>query len=682
MFYPEFNYIILGEKSKTPLIDWKPFQEKKFPMEMFKDSHKGNWAIVCGKTSGVMVVDIDSDTALQQLNDAGFDLLSYNTPIVKTGKGYHIYFKYDPEFNITNKVGILKNVDIRTQGGYVLSPPSIHPDTGNPYVWLKNPKDFKAIDMPDDLRQLLTQEHSAATSDEPETNRLNLTEYLGKSEGERDSSLAKAAGYIYGHPYNMSYEAGLDLLMVINSSYNPPLPLDGPEGVTKIAQSIYNKDKKSREHPTFITPKGKVLLENIISYLSKTMNYIVTANTAGGNGDNTEIYIYDELQGVYTGDIISKLGVWLNDNVGTKAAMEQRYIDKIITGLKNAKPLTKREPFSDLQFKEKTRLNLQNGVLDLETMELLPNSPEYVFLGKFPVKYDPAAQCPVWEKFLDTTLPKKHILTLQEFIGYCLIPDTRFQKALLLYGSGANGKSIVVNTINNLFGEYYSSKEPLNRLQGNQFAAHNLIGKLVNTSSETVSYSGPELDLFKAIVSGDEITVEQKYAAAKSIRPTARLIFASNHMLKSGDDSDGNYRRWIIIPFTNVFKGDSADVFLQDKINKELSGILNWAIVGLKRLYKNGKFNYLDEETIQKLKLANDSVLRFISDNFTVTGDSSDRYTKRQLYTLYKEWSDVEGHKPVSGMTFEDRLDKIEGVCLRNHSGIKIYVGLKTNIEK
>lgn len=670
-FYDQFNYIILKEESKAPAINWRPFQNKRFPYEAFVQSHQGNWAIVCGVTSGVMVLDIDSKDALKQLKGLGFDLLNYKTPIVRTGKGYHIYFKYDAGFKINNKVGILKNVDFRTQGGYVLAPPSIHPERKTPYQWLKSPDEYPVMDMPTELKAMLSGDKSDDTPKESD-NKLNLSQFLGKSKGERDVSLTKAAGYCYGHPYNMTYEEGLDLLHIINSSFTPPLP---DKDVVKVAQSIFNKDKQRKEKPQFLSDKGKPIVSNIVDYLLSKYHFIVARGDGNSAGTET-LLVYND--GRYTLNVDSFLGNWLFHNAGADNNtdyLHKRVKRNIITAHAHSDTVL----LSDILTREKNRLNLVNGVLDLNNMELLEHSPKYIFLSRMPVKYDPEAQCPVWEKFLRTTLPTKYIKTLQEFIGYCLIPDTRFQKALLLYGKGANGKSIVVNTILSLFGEDYSSSIPLDRISRNQFATSQLIGKLVNASSETVSYSGAELDMFKAIVAGDAITVEQKYEPSKMVKLASRLIFASNHMIRSGDDTDGNYRRWIIIPFEKQFKGENADLFLQDKINKELTGVLNWAIVGLKRLYKNGRFTDDSKEMVERMKRYNDSVIRFVYENFDITGESKHRYTARQLYEMYKHWADMENVKAVAGQTFYSRLkdSNIKGLKRITPGNVKTYCGLK-----
>lgn len=631
--YPRFNYIILKQNSKAPAINWQEFQTKRFPYEAFEQSHQGNWAIVCGVTSGVMVLDVDSKDALDKLKEMGFDLLNYDTPIVKTGNGYHIYFKYDTDFRITNRVGVLKNVDFKTQGGYVLAPPSIHPERKTAYQWLKSPWDYTVMDMPSDLKKLLAGDKSEAKS----SNKLNITQFLNKSKGERDTSLAKCAGYLYGHPYQMDYEAGLALLHIVNKSFNPPLP---EKDVVKVAQSIYKRDQKNNKLK-FATDKGNPIMENIVAYLSRNLKYIVSKNTAQGKNSNATMLIYDDKLGYYTADAMGYLGNWLYKNVGAKAGSKQHYTNDLFTGLVNSVPTHKRFDLEKIQSYEQDKINCANGVVDLNTLELQPHSADYIFLGKLPVKYDPEADCPVWKRFLETTLEDKHIPTLQEFIGYCLIPDTRFQKALMLYGTGANGKSVVINTINALFGENYTSHVSLSKLQSNRFASYELVGKLVNTSSETANYTGKELDMFKAIVSGDDVFVESKGVAGSSTKLFSRLIFASNTLLRSGDKTDGNYRRWIIIPFNKQFKGEDADLFLQDKINKELSGVLNWAIEGLKRLYKQGKFSYVDMDMVEAMLAENDTVVAHAIGCLKVTGNDKDRETLQNVYNNYI-WYNVE----------------------------------------
>ena len=92
---------------------------------------------------------------------------------------------------------------------------------------------------------------------------------------------------------------------------------------------------------------------------------------------------------------------------------------------------------------------MQNGIFDLDKRELEPHNPDEIFLRQIPVAYDPEAKCPEVSNFLSSVVGSEEDLkVLIEWVGYCMIPDTRQQKALMLQGTGSNGKSVFLNFVN------------------------------------------------------------------------------------------------------------------------------------------------------------------------------------------------------------------------------------------
>ena len=647
----QFNYIPLKPKSKAPIVQtWQMYQKEKVSPKLLEAWKKAfpncNWGIVTGKISGIVVIDVDDEEALDNL---GFSLDKLNTPIVKTGKGYHIYFKHPgDDITVPNKVGILPHVDVRGDGGYVVAPPSIH-SNGHKYTWLK-PKDTPLEELPQWLLdKILSKPAQTKTNEE----NWVVKALEGVAEGERNNTAAKLCGYFFGK--KVPKETVIALMRDWNTKNKPPL--DDQELMT-IIDSIYKKESHN-----FLTPKGKPIIGNIVSYFLNNHHFIVA---------DDRLLMFDKT--CYIFDVDKFIGNWLYRNIGAENNTDY-FRNKVIRNLIDACPLENRVSMLDLLTWEKDKINLRNGVLDVNNMELRPHSPKYYFLHQFPVEYAPEADCPTWKKFLETTLDQKYIPTLQEFMGYCLIPNTKFQKAMLLYGTGANGKSIVINTLLHLLGEKYTSTASLDRIQNNRFAAAQLVGKLLNASSETVSYSGNELDIFKAIVGGDAITVEEKGKPPMTVRLATRLLFASNTMLRSGDQTTGNYRRWLIIPFEKQFLGDDADPFLQDKIDQELSGILNWCLEGLQRLLKQGKFSYDGQEMIDRMMYENDSVVAHVQDCCIL--DENATVAAKVLYENYKQYCEEAGLRKVSMKAYFSRLvERYPHIEKVKTSKANTYVGI------
>lgn len=242
-------------------------------------------------------------------------------------------------------------------------------------------------------------------------------------------------------------------------------------------------------------------------------------------------------------------------------------------------------------------LAVRNGLLSLalvtndEEDPILKHSPDWFSLTCLPYGYDANAKCPQWIRFLKEVLPhRSERWLLQEFVGYCLSPDTRYHKFLILVGEGANGKSVVTSVVTELLGRDNVSNVGLDQF-GARFAMAPTIGKLANIVSEIGPLRGVAEHVLKAIVSGDPFRVEFKNQTPFEAKPTVRLIFATNELPHFVDRSEGIWRRLLILPFGVTIPEDRQDRRLADHITrKELSGILNWALGGLKRLRGNDKF--------------------------------------------------------------------------------------------
>lgn len=229
------------------------------------------------------------------------------------------------------------------------------------------------------------------------------------------------------------------------------------------------------------------------------------------------------------------------------------------------------------------RVNLRNGILTLSTRKLAPHSPYFLSPVQLPISYDPAATCPAWERFVATTFPEDTQLLAWEIFAHLMTPDTSIQKAILLLGEGGNGKSTYLAGVTAFLGKANISAIPLQKLEADRFVVSRLVGKLANICADLPSAALTGTSMFKAITGGDAILAEDKFKASFDLRPFARLLFSANKPPQSPDASQAFYDRWIAIPFTGRFRGeseeidrDTLDAALADP--RELSGVLNKAL--------------------------------------------------------------------------------------------------------
>jgi putative DNA primase/helicase len=308
-------------------------------------------------------------------------------------------------------------------------------------------------------------------------------------------------------------------------------------------------------------------------------------------------------------------------------------------------------------FNMKPILNLINGAI-----EIIDEEPYYIFREhretdyctyclNYP--YDKDAVCRDWLDFISsvTDYDEKRISFLQEFAGYVLYPDNRLHKCAALVGEGANGKSIYFNALSNIFGKENVSRITVSNLS-QDFQAINLLGSMLNISSETkTEFNGAE-ETFKQVVSGDDISACYKGKDYINFKPRAKMIISLNNMPKSNDKSNGLTRRFAFIKFPLSFvetptlpNERKMDNTLEEKFaeNSHLSGILNWILDGYIMVRR---CNYITEtrEHIDQLnvfKEDSDPTIIFVREL-----DVTDRINYEQLYDEYKYWCADNGYKP------------------------------------
>ena len=274
--------------------------------------------------------------------------------------------------------------------------------------------------------------------------------------------------------------------------------------------------------------------------------------------------------------------------------------------------------------------------------------------------YDPSAKCPKWNKFLrDIMSDEDDIKTLMEFIGYCFIPSHEFESFLFLYGkSGANGKSVILDTIRNFFGEDNVSSLQLQQFEGHQLCA--LTNKLLNIGSE-IDKNGTDkgqLANLKAIVSTkDAITINPKNEEPYSLLPNEKpkLAFAGNEKPKSGIDN-GVFRRMLLIVFDKEVKDNQKIRGLSDRFNDELGGIFNLALEGLKRLIIQNKFTRSKrmQTELEEYKDSVNPLRTFVKD--AIIADTDYFVPSVPLYKVYLAYMNDKGGKPLTQKNFAQAL--------------------------
>lgn len=342
-----------------------------------------------------------------------------------------------------------------------------------------------------------------------------------------------------------------------------------------------------------------------------------------------------------------------------------------------------------LDGKERHRKNyvaMTNGILDLDRLltdesaelsdVLLPHSPQWFSTVRLPYSFDPNATCPRWEKFLERNLEMdpERIKILQEWAGYLLLPETGQQRFLALEGEGANGKSVYCAAITAMLGLENCSHVSVEQL-GDKFVRTQTLGRLVNICPDVGEIDKANEGDLKSFVSGDVMFFDRKHLAGLNCTPTARLMMSFNNRPRFSDRSMGIWRRMLLIPF-NVQIQESERVQNMDKhrwweASGELPGILLWAIAGLHRLRRQGRFtsSSLSSEAIEDYRSESNPARAFLIENLEVSPGSKVRTT--DVYRFYKAWAEANGYRALGERAFGKEIVRVFSSATRKFSGTR-----------
>ncbi len=223
---------------------------------------------------------------------------------------------------------------------------------------------------------------------------------------------------------------------------------------------------------------------------------------------------------------------------------------------------------------------------------------------KLNIDYNPDQDCPVIKEFLQqVTANEDNSRCLQEYIGYTLLSGYPFHVFLVLYGTGSNGKSVFIHLLRTFLGEDNVSVVSLQQLQTDRFTPARLYGKKANVFADIPPLKMKSTDIIKSLTGyTDKITGEEKFEDTFEFVNGAKLIFSANQLPKVEDATEAFWNMVILIDFPHKFEGESEDKDLIKKLTtpEELSGLLNFALEGLKQLLKNGRFTYNHETTYER----------------------------------------------------------------------------------
>jgi putative DNA primase/helicase len=322
--------------------------------------------------------------------------------------------------------------------------------------------------------------------------------------------------------------------------------------------------------------------------------------------------------------------------------------------------------------KNKVLINLFNGTFEISSSgtRLRAFESSDFITYQLPFKYNEDAKAPLFEAYLNKVLPDKECqAVLAEYLGYLFIKhgsSLKLEAALVLYGGGANGKSVFFEIINALLGAENVSSYSLQELTDDPGYYRAMIAnKLVNYASEINGKLGASK--FKQMVSGEKMTARLPYGQPMELTDYAKFIFNCNELPKDVEPTNAYFRRWLIIPFNVTIPKAEQDSELHTKIiNAELSGVFNWVLEGLKRLLEQRRFSICAaaQKAVEQYENESNSVQMFLIENDYKASQGSQKLIK-ELYIDYRSFCTEDGLMPFKKINFIKQLRALNFVVDR-----------------
>ena len=308
-------------------------------------------------------------------------------------------------------------------------------------------------------------------------------------------------------------------------------------------------------------------------------------------------------------------------------------------------------------------LGVTNGVVDLRTGELLPTTPDLLVSKRCNVSYDPLVGCSRFKAALATWQPDPEMRAfLQRYFGLCL-SGLLEQKLGFVYGLGANGKSVLIDLLVWLLGDYSlvidSSMLMKQRFKDGKSPRPDLValkGVRFAVGSELSDGQAFDEGEVKKLTGSDRITGRAPYAVeAVTFMPTHKLCLAGNHRPIITDTTHSMWRIPMLIGFDQVIHPDQQDKMLPSRLKQEGSGILNWLLSGLRDYSRDGlQIPKSVEAAVASYQTESDTLGIFIEDSYTL--DSNSKIDKASCYRLYQDWAFSNGHCRLSSSALTKRL--------------------------
>lgn len=642
-----------------------------------------NVAIATG--GGLVVLDVDIDHQAGKYGDETLaDLEQQYGPLPETwtcltgGGGIHYYFQCDDPA-LTVAAGFAPGLDYRGAGGYVIAPPSVHPETGRAYEWeaSSTPTSVPLAPLPDWLHRLMLQgkmdKHKQGKS----------KDVPGRvKEGRRNEELFRMASSLRARGLTVA-EITAAMVEANQSRCDPPLDKREIEAICK-STGRYERgpvsDADSVKPPDFSDAGNAAVFSRVYK------NDIIFVDALGWlwwNGQRWErddhkatawalelsekmlqeareenraaLLQIAEATAKYTetgaAEDAEALEQAKNDALRTKAYLTHAKNSRNAVRIKNMLELSKPALVikADKLDANPFDLNTSAGIVDLTTGRLRPHE-RAAYCSQIAQTGPDSRGSDMWDSFLDTITCGDGSIRgfLQLVAGMSLIGAVYHEGIILAYGGGRNGKSTYFNALGTVLGDYTGSIDikVITTDRANKGAAlATLRGKRLVVTGELEEHQRLSPATLKQLASTDRLVVEEKFRQPEVVKQTHTLVLFTNHLPRVGSTDNGTWRRLIVVPFNAVIPAGTGVQNYADVLVKEAGGdILSWAIEGAVNFVRNGfrlDIPEVVEEATEAYREREDWLANFINER--CIREPNARVGAADLYREYRDWAESTG---------------------------------------
>lgn len=593
--------------------------------EWWSKNPEANISIATGQISDIAVVDIDVKNGARgreslNLLDGIIPTLTANTP----SGGWHYW--YAPPGPIRSRNGLLPGIDFKADGGYVLAPGS--EIDGKLYQWVT--PNAPIVNLPNSIIQL-TKDSRRKASPFGSDDRLTF--------GTRNDTLASLAGTMRNR--GLDYDEILAALLAINTKRCSP-PLSDDE-VAKIAVSYAKyatRGMTSSPSPTFSEDSFALEFTQRYAqdwkYVAKWNCWLQWVERYWIKEDTYKVY---DLSRLICREIAARCSSFTNA-VRIASASTVSAVERL------ARADRKHAANTEQWDCDPWLLNTPGGIVNLRTGEVRPCQREAYMTKITTANAANPGQPSRWLEFLEevTDGDKDRQAYLSRVAGYCLTGETREHALFFLYGTGANGKSVFLNTLSAIAGDY-AANAPIDTFMETRTDRHPtdlaaLRGARLVTSIEVENGRRWAEAKIKTLTGGDKVSARFMRQDFFEYQPQFKLLIAGNHKPGLRDVDEAMRRRLHLIPFTVTIPPEKRDKELSEKLLAERDSILAWAIAGCLEWQELGlrppesvlsatEEYFSDQDTLQRW--INE---KCIIDNTATAGTT-------ELYASWKVWAEA-----------------------------------------